>query len=127
MKINYSKQLVKSPIKTVEDADKSIGALYGHIQSLTDTLTQVVGGGLSLDRAESNLPLNLVRARVSSGIPRTIPGYGASIVFVADNAIVDKFAYRSIGEKSLEITMLFDDDKAHDVVFLVINEKLPTT
>jgi hypothetical protein len=126
MKINYSKQLVKPPIKSIEDADKAIGTLYGHIQSLTDTLTQVVGGGLSLARGENNLPMNMLRVSVTSGIPRTIQAYGAAILFVGDNAIIDKFAYRSIGEKSLEITVLFDDDKSHDVVFLIVTEKLPT-
>ena len=126
MKSNYSRQLVKPAIKSIEDADKTIGFLYGHIQSLTDTLNQVLAGGLSLSRSEGNLPLNLVRARVSSGISRTIPGYGAAIVYVGDNAIVDKFAYRAVGENSLEITVLFDDDKPHDIVFLIINEKLPS-
>lgn len=127
MKTNFSKQLVKQQIKTIEDADKAITFLYGHIQSLTDSLNQVVDGGLSLSRNEGNLPVNLVRARVSSGISRTIPGYGATIVYVGDNAIVDKFAYRTISENLLEITILFDDDKQHDVVFLIVNERLPTT
>ncbi len=126
MKTNFSKQLVKQPIKTIEDADKAITFLYGHIQSLTDSLNQVVAGGLSLSRSEGNLPINLVRARVSSGTSRTIPGYGATIVHVGDNAIVDKFAYRTIGENLLEITILFDDDSNHDVVFLIVNEKLPS-
>lgn len=44
MKTNFSKQLVKQPIKTIEDADKAITFLYGHIQSLTDSLNQVVAG-----------------------------------------------------------------------------------
>lgn len=126
MKTNFSKQLVKPEVKTVEDADKAITFLYAHIQSLTDALNQVVDGGLSLARSERNLPLNLVKARVSSGISRTIPGYGAAIVFVSDNAIIDKFAYRSIGDNLLEITVLFDDDKQHDIVFLIVNERLPT-
>jgi hypothetical protein len=63
---------------------------------------------------------------VSSGISKAIPGYGAAIVFVGDNAIIDKFAYRTINDNLLEITVLFDDDKAHDVVFLIVNEKLPS-
>lgn len=126
MKTTFSKQLVKPQIKTIEDADKAITFLYGHIQSLTDSLNQVVAGGLSLSRTERNLPLNLVKTRVSSGISTTIPGYGATIVFVQDNAIIDKFAYRTIGDNLLEITVLFDDDKAHDIVFLIVNERLPT-
>jgi hypothetical protein len=126
MKTNYSKQLVKPDIKTIDDANNVISFLYGHIQSLTDNMTQIVSGGLSLSRAENNLPLQLIRVRVSSGIPKTIPGYGASIVYVGDNAIVDKFAYRSIGDNSLEITVLFDDDEPHDIVFLIVNEKLPS-
>jgi light-regulated signal transduction histidine kinase (bacteriophytochrome) len=126
MKTNFPKQLVKPQIKTVEEADKAIAFLYGHVQSMTDTLIQVVNGGLSLSRNDSNLPLQLVRARVSSGISRTIPGYGASIAYVGDNAIVDKFAYRQVNENFLEITVLFDDDKTHDVVFLIVTERLPT-
>lgn len=125
MKTNFSKQLVKPTIKTVEDADKAIAFLYGHIQSLTDSLIQVVNGGLSLKRNDSNLPIQLVRVSLSSGISGTLPGYGAAIVFVSDNAIVDKFAYRSISENLLEITVLFDDNKPHDIVFLIVNEKLP--
>lgn len=126
MKTNFSKQLVKQPIKTIEDADKAITFLYGHIQSLTDSLNQVVAGGLSLSRSEGNLPINLYRVGVNSGVSLTIPGYGASIVFVGDNAIVEKFAYRTISENLLEITILFDDDSNHDVVFLIVNEKLPS-
>lgn len=126
MKTSFSKQLIKPKIAKIEDVDNAFIVLYGHIQSLTDSLNQVVNGGLSLSRTEKNLPLNLVRARVSSGISRTIPGYGASIVFVSDNAIVDKFAYRAIADNLLEITVLFDDDKEHDIVFLVVNERLPT-
>lgn len=125
MKTNFSKQLVKPAIKTVEEADKAISFLYGHVQSLTDTLNQVVNGGLSLSRTDGNLPIQIVRARVSSGISRTLTGYGATIVYVSDNAIVDKFAYRSVSDNLLEITVLFDDDKTHDVVFLIVNEKLP--
>lgn len=126
MKTNFSKQLVKPDIKKIEDADKAITFLYGHIQSLTDTINQIVGGGLSLSRTERNLPLSLISARVSSGISRTIPGYGASIVYVSDNAIVDRFAYKTVADNLLEITVLFDDDKPHDIVFLVVNERLPT-
>lgn len=126
MKTSFSKQLVKPQIKTLEDADKAFIFLYGHIQSLTDSLNQVVNNGLSLNRFENNLPLNLVRARVSSGISRTIPGYGATIVHVSDNAIVDKFAYRTVNDNLLEITVLFDDNKDHDIVFLIVNERLPT-
>lgn len=125
MKTNFSKQLVKPAIKTVEDADKAIAFLFGHIQSLTDSLNQVVNGGLSLSRSDSNLPIYTIRSRVTSGTSKTIPGHGAAIVYVGDNAIVDKFAYRSIGDNLLEITVLFDDDKTHDVVFLIVNEKLP--
>lgn len=125
MKTNFSKQLVKPPIKTVEDADKAITFLVGHIQTLTDSINQIVGGGLSLDRSDANLPIYTLRSRVTSGSSKTIPGYGAAIVFVGDNAIVDKFAYRSIGDNLLEITVLFDDDKTHDVVFLIIGERLP--
>lgn len=126
MKTNFSKQLVKPQITTTEEADKAITFLYGHIQSLTDTINQIVGGGLSLSRTEQNLPLNLVRARVSSGISRTIPGYGASIVYAADGASVESFSYRTISDNSLEITVVFNDDKTHDIVFLVVNERLPT-
>lgn len=125
MKTNFSKQLVKPQIKTVEDADKAISFLYGHIQSLTDTLNQVVNGGLSLNRQEKNLPITLVKTRITSGISSTIPGYGAAIAFVGDNAIIDKFAYRTVGNNSLEITVLFDDNGTHDIVFLSINERLP--
>lgn len=125
MKTNFSKQLVKPTIKTVEDADKAITFLFGHIQSLTDSLNEVVDGGLSLNRGESNLPMYTLRSRVTSGSSKTIPGYGAAIIFVGDNAIVDKFAYRSVGDNLLEITVLFDDDKTHDVVFLIVNERLP--
>jgi hypothetical protein len=127
MKTNFSKQLVKPQIKTVEDADASISFLYGHIQTLTDTIGQIVAGGLSLSKTDGNLPIQLIRARVSSGISRTISGYGASIVFVSDNAIVDKFAYRTITDNLLEITILFDDDGTHDVVFLSIKERLPVS
>lgn len=126
MKTNFSKQLVKPDIKKIEDADKAITFLYGHIQSLTDTINQIVGGGLSLSRTERNLPLSLISVRVSSGISRTISGYGASIVYVSDNAIVDRFAYKTVDDNLLEITVLFDDDKPHDIVFLVVNERLPT-
>lgn len=125
MKTNFSKQLLKPQIKSIEDADKAFSVLYSHIQSMTDLVTQIIAGGLSLNRAEGNLPISTIRARISSGVPRTIPGYGAAIVFVGDNAIVDKFAYRSIGDNLLEITVLFDDDKPHDIVFLIVNEKLP--
>lgn len=125
MKTNFSRQLVKPEVKKIEDADKAITFLYGHIQSLTDTINEIVDGGLSLSRTERNLPLNLVSARVSSGISRTIPGYGATIVFVSDNAIVDRFAYKTVADNLLEITVLFDDDKPHDIVFLVVNERLP--
>jgi len=125
MKTNFSKQLVKPSIKTIEDADKAITSLYGHIQSMTDSLNQIVGGGLSLNRSESNLPIYTIRSRVTSGSAKTIPGYGATIIFVGDNAIVDRFAYRSVSENLLEITVLFDDDKSHDVVFLIVNERLP--
>lgn len=125
MKTNFSKQLVKPQIKTIEDADKTITFLYGHIQSLTDALNQVVNGGLSLSRQDKNLPITLIRSRISSGIPSTIPGYGAAIAFVSDNAIIDKFAYRTVGDNSLEITVLFDDNGTHDVVFLSVNERLP--
>lgn len=126
MKTNFSKQLVKPTIKTVEDADKAITFLFGHIQSLTDSLNQVVNGGLSLNRGEQNLPVYTLRTQVTSGSAKTIPGYGAAIVFVGDNAIVDRFAYRSIGDNLLEITVLFDDDRTHDVVFLIVNERLPS-
>lgn len=126
MKTSYTKQLVKPQIKTIEDADKAITFLYGHIQSLTDSLTQVVNGGLSLNKSEQNLPITLIRARVNSGVSRTIPGYGATIVFVQDNAIVEKFAYRTVADNLLEITVLFDDNKTHDIVFLIVNERLPT-
>lgn len=125
MKTNFSKQLVKAEIKKIEDVDKAYAYLLGHVQSLTDALNQVVDGGLSLNRADKNLPISMIRARVSSGISRTIPGYGATIVYVGDNAIVDKFAYRTVADNLLEITVLFDDDKQHDIVFLVVNEKLP--
>lgn len=126
MKTNYSKQLIKGPVKSIEDAENVINYLFGHVQSLTDTINQIVAGGLSLSRTEKNLPLTLIKASVTSGISRTIPGYGAAIVFVSDNAIVDKFAYRTISENLLEITILFDDDKTHEVVFLAVNEKLPS-
>lgn len=125
MKTNFTKQLVKPEIKKIEDADKAIGVLYGHVQSITDAINQIVAGGLSLDRYEKNLPLTMIKSRVQSGSSTIISGYGASIVYVSDKAIVDRFAYRSVGDNSLEITVLFDDDKTHDVVFLVINEKLP--
>jgi hypothetical protein len=125
MKGNYSKQLITPTVKKIEDADTAFKVLYGHVQSLTDTLNQVLTGGLSLQPTESNLPLNLVRVRVTSGVPKAFPGYGASIVFVSDNAIVEKYSYRLIAEKSLEITVLFDDDKSHDVVLLIVNERLP--
>lgn len=126
MKPNFSKQLVKPPIKTLEDADKAITYLLGHIQSMTDTISLMLNGGLTLSRSDNNLPVYTIRTRVSSGISKAIPGYGAAIVFVGDNAIVDKFAYRSVNDNLLEITILFDDNKAHDVVFLIVNEKLPT-
>jgi len=126
MKTNFSKQLVKPEIKKIEDADKALGVLYGHIQSLTDTINQIVGGGLSLDRSEKNLPLAMVKSRVQSGGSTIIPGYGATILYVSDNAIIDRFAYRTVGDNSLEITVLFDDNKSHDVVFLIVNERLPS-
>ena len=125
MKTNFSKQLVKPQIKTVEEADKAISFLYGHIQSLTDALNQVVDGGLSLNRNDKNLPISLVRTRVSSGQPTKIPGYGAALVFVGDNAIIDRFAYRTVGDNLLELTVLFDDNGTHDVVLLSVNERLP--
>ena len=126
MKPSFSKQLIKGEIKTLEDADKVINYFYNHIQTLTDTIGLMLNGGLTLNRSDNNLPLYTIRTRVSSGISKAIPGYGASIVFVGDNAIVDKFAYRSVNDNLLEITILFDDNKAHDVVFLIVNEKLPT-
>lgn len=126
MKTNFSKQLVKPEIKKIEDVDKTIAFLYGHIQSLTDAIEQIVDGGLSLDRSERNLPLTTIRTRVSSGVSKTIPGYGAAIIYVSDNAIVDRFAYKTVSDNLLEITVLFDDDKQHDIVFLVVNERLPT-
>lgn len=125
MKTNFSKQLVKPEIKTIEDADKTIAFLYGHIQSLTDALNQVVNGGLSLSRVDKNLPITLIRTRVSSGLPTQIPGYGAALVFVGDNAIIDRFAYRTVGDNLLELTVLFDDNGTHDVVLLSVNERLP--
>jgi hypothetical protein len=126
MKPNFSKQLIKPPIKNIEDADKAITYLLGHIQSMTDTIGLMLNGGLTLNRSDNNLPVYMIRTRVSSGISKAIPGYGAAIVFVGDNAIIDKFAYRTINDNLLEITVLFDDDKAHDVVFLIVNEKLPS-
>lgn len=125
MKTNFSKQLVKPQIKTIEDIDKTINFLYGHIQSLTDAINQIVAGGLSLDRFEKNLPLNLIKTTVTSGNSIIIPGYGASVVFVSDRAIIEKIAYTTLNDNSLEITILFDDDKSHDVIFLVVNERLP--
>ena len=125
MKTNYSKQLVTPQMKTLEDSHKAITFLYGHIQSLTDSLEQVVNGGLSLNVREQNLPIATLRARLSSGSPTLIPAYGAAIIYVGDNAIVDRFAYRSVGQKSLEVTVLFDDNGIHDIVFLVVNERLP--
>jgi hypothetical protein len=125
MKTNYSKQLVTPNMKTLEDSHKAIQFLYGHIQSLTDSLEQVVNGGLSLSVRDQNLPIATLRARLSSGNPTVIPAYGAAIIYVSDNAIVDRFAYRTVGQKSLEVTVLFDDNGIHDIVFLVVNERLP--
>jgi hypothetical protein len=119
MKTSFPKQLVTPTVKSIEDANKAITFLYNHAQFLTDSLNQVVSGGLSLNPSEGNLPISLIRTRLSSGVSSTIPGYGATIVFVGDNAIIDKFAYRTIRDNLLEITVLFDDDKAHDVVFLI--------
>lgn len=125
MKTNYSKQLVTPDMKTLEDSHRAIQFLYGHIQSLTDSLEQVVNGGLSLSVRDQNLPIATLRARLSSGSPTVIPAYGAAIIYVSDNAIVDRFAYRTVGQKSLEVTVLFDDNGIHDIVFLVVNERLP--
>jgi len=125
MKINFPRQIIKPPIKTIEDVDKTISFLYSHIQSINDCLIQIVSGNLSLSINEKNLPLALVKITMSSGLPRTVVGYGATVIYVSDNAIIDKFAYRSIGDNLLEVTVLFDDDKQHDVVFLTIREKLP--
>ncbi len=125
MKTNYSKQLVTPELKTLEDSHKAIKFLYGHIQSLTDSLERVVNGGLSLNAQDQNLPIGTIRARLSSGISTLIPGYGAAIIYVGDNAIVDRFAYRTVGQKSVEVTVLFDDNGTHDIVFLVVNERLP--
>lgn len=126
MKTNFSKQLVKQPIKSIEDADKTITNLIGHIQSLTDVIDQIVAGGLSLNRSEQNLPLSLIRTRVNSGISKTIPGYGASVVYVSDKSSISSFSYKTISDNLLEITVIFDDDKPHDIVFLIVNERLPT-
>lgn len=125
MKFNFSKNLVKPQINTIEDIDRTLNYLYQHTQSLTDTLIQVINGGLSLSREDSNLPISILKSRLTSGIPVSIPAYGATIVYVGDNAIIDKFAYRTVGQKNLEVTVLFDDDGTHDIVFLVVNERLP--
>lgn len=125
MKINFSKQIIKPSIKTVEDVDKAFSFLYSHIQSLTDCVSQIVSGNLSLNINEKNLPIALVKVSMVSGIPKTIPGYGATIIYVGDNAIIDRFAYKTISNNLLEITVLFDDNKQHDVVFLTVREKLP--
>lgn len=125
MKINFPRQIIKPPIKTIEDADKAFSFLYSHIQSINDCLIQIVSGNLSLNLNEKNLPLSLVKVNMVSGISKTISGYGATIIYVGDNAIIDKFAYKTIGDNLLEITVLFDDNKQHDIVFLTVREKLP--
>lgn len=126
MKTNFSNQLVKPEIKKIEDADKAFGFLYGHIQSMTDIINEIVQGGLSLNRFEHNLPIVTVKSRIRSGGSTIIPGYGAAILYVSDQASINQFTYRTIGDNSLEITVVFNDDKTHDIVFLVVNERLPT-
>jgi hypothetical protein len=107
----------KTVPKPTGDNTKDILSIFNMLQVLTDDLSSVVDGKLSI--SDNNLPFTLYKRNVTSGVPFEITGFSVAIVSSSANCL--SFKTKLLNFNLLQVTMTLEEPTS-DVIFLIITE-----
>jgi hypothetical protein len=114
MKTRLTKQLPK----LTGDVKQDLSNVATACQALTDDLTTVIAGGLTM--ADGNLPFTLYKQSVISGRAFEVTGFGATVI--ASSTKVVGFSTKLLKTDLLRVTITLDGASTSDVILLVIGE-----
>jgi hypothetical protein len=107
----------KTIVKPTGDNTKDILAIFNMLQTLSDDLSSVIDGKLSM--SDGNLPFQLYKRNVTSGVPFEVTGFSIAIVSSSSNCL--SFKTNLLNFNLLQVTITLEEPTS-DVIFLIITE-----